>query len=202
MSPVLIYTLGWREWSKVPESKVNATGEVWTPDLQIRSSRCQAVSHARSLSIRPAFLKMILFGSAFWDISKQNVALVLNFLTFPVDDTTTKVRKHLASLKTLFCRVGYPVMINSKCRCAASEPNGAQYVVFFQRRRKSNHSDGPNKIANWSPKFRSLNKHQFKSISVMASIFESKWFIHRLTYFGGTFRQFSWDTWYRPIFGN
>ena len=110
---------------------------------------------------------MILFGSAFWDISKQNAALVLNFLTFPVDDTTTKLRKHLASLKTLFCRVGYPVMINSKYRCAASEPNGAQYVVFFQRRRKSNHSDGLSKVANWSTKFRSLSKHQFKSISVI-----------------------------------
>lgn len=109
---------------------------------------------------------MILFGSAFWDISKQNVALVLNFLTFPVDDTTTKLRKHLSSLKTLFCRVEYPVMINSKYRCTASEPNGAQYVVFFQRRRKSNHSDGPNKIANWSPEFRSLSKHQFKPISI------------------------------------
>lgn len=107
---------------------------------------------------------MILFGSAFWD--KQNVALVLNFLTFPVDDTTTKLRKHLSSLKTLFCRVEYPVMINSKYRCTASEPNGAQYVVFFQRRRKSNHSDGPNKIANWSPEFRSLSKHQFKPISI------------------------------------
>ena len=42
MSPVPIYTPGWREtkWGKVPCLRKQLMGEAWTPHLKIQSSRC------------------------------------------------------------------------------------------------------------------------------------------------------------------
>jgi len=50
ISPVPIYTPGWRESKWIRVFLVwgnNATGEAWTPGLQIQSSRCQPLGHTR-----------------------------------------------------------------------------------------------------------------------------------------------------------